>query len=395
MLSEGELDDRLHRANPVSRAALDNERIQVALASTLRDVELGARPEPVSRPPRRRVYRRRWAMLGVAMTTAGVASLVGVETLTGGMGGAGLPLAVTPAAAAQLGRVAHAAAAQVAPGAGQFQYTAVEEETSADPSLGGTRINFSYEQTQQTWEGATSADDTRGRLTSSGITFASPQDRANYLANKSQFDLRYYELFGTDDLTATGLVFDSVSPTPEPSNDPSVTPIANDVYNETERPGSPQELLRDLTLSFDGQPADLWAMLFTILRHATDSQLRATAYKALAYVPGTTMLGNRTDQLGRVGPAIEFADPGDGTTQTIILSPSTGYLLEDDTSSSASSKTGAQSQREVYLDRAVVNSITALPDGGSQPITAATKTTTTSTTQTSTDSQATTSTPQS
>jgi hypothetical protein len=58
----------------------------------------------------------------------------------------------------------------------------------------------------------------------------------------------------------------------------------------------------------------------------------------------------------------------------MIVSPSTGYLLEDDSTFSAKSKGGASSERDVYLQRGVVNSITAVPGGGNEPFTAATET---------------------
>jgi hypothetical protein len=373
MLSESELDARLHRANPISRTALDNENIHAALASTLRDLESDARPKATSRSLRRSSYRRRWATFGAAMATAGVASLVGVETLTGGAGGAGLPLAVTPAAAAQLGRVAHAAAAQAAPGAGQFEYIATEIESAGDPSFRGASVNFTYDDTEQSWAGPIPIDESRDRMTSTGVSFASAQDRANYLANKSAFDTRFANSLVTSDPTASGLIGDWLYPTRGRKDEGTLTPLQSEIFNGTERPGSPQELLHDLTLYFDGEPSDLWSGLITILRNATNAQLRATAYQAFAYVPGTTMLGNQKDQLGRAGAAIQFTDHADGWTETVIVSPTTGYLLQDE-SSYSNSAPGLTSQRTIYLQRTIVNSVTALPDGNSQPFTAASET---------------------
>ena len=404
MLSESELDYRLHKCNPVNRAALDDEDVLVALASVRHSVGSRAQREAPSHSARRPVYRRRWATLGATTAAVAVASLAGVETLTGGAGGAGLPLAVSPAAAAQLGKVAHAAAAQAMPGPNQFSYSAYKLEITADPSFGGASVDYTYDQTVQSWSGLVPADASRGRVTIDGISFATPQDRANYLANKSAFDSEFsrsvgVELAGTDDPAATGVLTDGVSPPRAPEENGDLSQIQEEVEAGTERPNGPRALLADLTASLDAQPEDLWAGLFTILRDSTNAQLRATAYEALSYVPGTKVLGNRTDQLGRAGVAIQFASGyANRGTDTIIVSPSTGYLLEDD--NSVVNPDGV-SERDVYLQRGIVNSMTALPGGGSQPITTATQTvdpttgTTTSTSQTTTTgSPTTTSTPQ-
>jgi hypothetical protein len=280
---------------------------------------------------------------------------------------------VTPAAAAQLSRVAHAAAAQAAPGAGQFEYTATEIESVGDPSFGDESVNFTYDQTEQSWEGPIPVDESRDRITSSGITFASSQDRANYLANKSAFDTQFADSMVTSDPTASGLIADWLYPARGRKDEGTLTPLQSQIFNGTERPGSPQELLHDLTLYFDGEPSDLWSGLITILRDSTDAQLRATAYQAFAYVPGTTTLGNQKDQLGRAGAAIQFSDHADGWTETIIVSPTTGYLLQDESSYSRSGS-GLTSERTIYLQRAIVDSVTALPDGNSQPFTAGSET---------------------
>jgi hypothetical protein len=402
MLSESDLDYRLHRGNPVNRAALDDESVLAALASVRRSLESGAHREAPSHLAARPVYRRRWATLGAATAAVAVASLVGVKTLTGGVGGAGLPLAVSPAAAAELSKVAHAAAGQVTPGAGQFEYLATKTETSADPSFGNASVDYTYGQTLQEWDGPMPGLAGRQRITSDGISFATPQDQANYLANKSafgsEFSLSVGTSVGTDNPTATGLLYDHVFPPRGPKEDgANISPIASEVFAGTERPNSPQALLADLTAALDAQPGDLWGGLVTILRDSSDAKLRATAYEALSYVPGTTVLGNRKDQIGRAGVAIHFTYYVNGPTDTLIVSPSTGYLLQDD--SSMNIRGGTVWQRNVYLQRGIVGSDTALPAGGNQPITAATETVNLTTgtmkpTLQTTTSQTTTSTPQ-
>ncbi len=407
MLSENELDCRLHKSNPVDRAALDDEGVLAALASVRRSVVSGADREAPSPFARRPAYRRRWATLGAATAAVAVASLVGVETLTGGAGGADLPLAVSPAAAAQLGKVAHAAAGQVTPGAGQFEYLEYRSEIAADPSVGDVRVGFTSGDTVQEWDGPMPGLAGRQRITSDGISFATAQDQANYLANKSAFDAQLATTFGglvgapsAHDPTATGMLYDHVFPPRGPQDDGTFpSQMARAVAAGTERPNGPKALLADLTASLDAQPGDLWGGLLTILRSSTDAQLRATAYEALAYVPGTRVLGNRKDQLGRVGVAIHFTYSVNGPADTLIVSPSTGYLLEDDVAMKTAQ--GTVLQREVDLQRGIVSSVTALPGGGRQPLTPATQTvnltsgTMTPTLQTTTSaSQSTTSTPQ-
>jgi hypothetical protein len=49
--------------------------------------------------------------------------------------------------------------------------------------------------------------------------------------------------------------------------------------------------------------AILWGDFSEILLSSTSAQLRATAYAALSYVPGTQVIGNETDQLGQPGIA--------------------------------------------------------------------------------------------
>ena len=405
MLSEDELDLRLRQGNPVNRAALDDEEVGAALARVLRTIEAGARREERSRPASRPVHRRRWATLGVATAVAAVASLVGVKTLTGGAGGPSLPLAVSPAAAAQLDKVAHAAAVQVAAGAGQFEYLAEKIETAASTSVGGAPINYTYDQTIQNWDEPTfGAQGGRQRTTSQGIAFASAQDQANYLANKSAFDATFSAQFAAPDPTATGLIADDLykyHPAQAPPAPAGMSPADAAIYREvmalTVRPDSPRALLADLRLAFSPQADDLWGALVTILRSSTSPQLRATAYQALSYVPGTTVLGNQKDQLGRAGIAIHFPEYAGGPADTLIVSPATGYILELDVAMKVPG--GTTLSREIDLQHSVVDSVTALPDGGDQPITAATRNvdlrTGTVTPQTTTSgSQTTTSTPQ-
>ena len=162
------------------------------------------------------------------------------------------------------------------------------------------------------------------------MTFATPQDQANYLANKSAFDgvdSAFYQQFANANPTVTGLLSDFVYPPRAAKEDGSFSSaMQKAVFAGTERPSGPHALLADLATAYGAQPGGLWSGLANIFTHSTDAQLRATAYEALSYVPGTKVLGNRTDQLGRVGVAIQFTEYVNGPTNTPILS-----LLQPDT----------------------------------------------------------------
>jgi hypothetical protein len=381
-LSETELDNRLIQADPVDRAALDAEDVRTALASIRLELESGAGRESASRRSVRPVYRRRWAKLGAASATLAVASLVGAETLIGGAAVGALPLAVSPAAAAQLVKVAHAAAQQPTLGAGQFEFLAYRFEASGDPSFGSASVNYTYDLTVQDWNGSAPTHGGRELVTLDGISFASAQDQASYLANKAAFEKAFnsqVSMATGGDPTAKGLFYDHLfSPRkPErlgtmPGESQYKIRITGEVMAGTERPDGPQALLAELTTAMDSEPTMLWGGLTTILRESTDAQLRATAYEALSYVPDTTVLGNVKDQLGRAGVAIRFTGNVNGPTDTMIVSPATGYLLETDTTIQTAE--GPVVEREIDLQHGIVDSVTALPDGGSQPITTAART---------------------
>jgi hypothetical protein len=384
-LSEEELDrllSRISRTQPINPSVADEDRVRAALAGMRRSIESG-RPASSSRhalrrtPRRRRAYRRRWVTVGVAVAVAGVASLVGVESLGAGGGAAGLslPLAVSPAAAAQLNRAAHAAAGQPTPTSGQWQYQDVRLGDLEHITLpGGPALAYTIVDTQQTWY-SPSTGASRELQTQDGISFPTAQDKATYLANQSAFDAA---IDGKDPQyppTKTGLQMDQIYKGGSPA-----------VY-ETSPPSDPQTLLaelwhRDLASlgikSADNVKAyavghkndDMWTALGDLL-NSPIARLRATAYAALSYVPGSKIDGNATDSLGRSGIAVTWMPPFPGNGFTYIISPTTGNLLETDLIQGhtyGGDQAGSAVIRWVYQQTSVVNSETALPDGGNQPI---------------------------
>jgi hypothetical protein len=403
MLSEAELDQLLRRTSrtrPVDRAALDDAGVQAALASLRHDIESGSVHERPSKLGMRPVFRRRWVRLGAAAAAVAVASLVGVETLTGGSG-RGLPLAVPPAAAAQLNRVARAAAAQPTPAAGQREYLEVKVEgtgtmQAGNPTDQGTNpagyptVAYTDTQTVQNWI-APYDDITRQRTTGDSFSFLTPQDETTYLAHKAAFDAAPDQL---GHMMVTGVTEDKTSPDSGGSQ-----PVW-----ETSPPSDPQTLINELLGQFVSahkrslpagltrrqgaraaaslaaqRPSILWVDLSDLLLNSMSAQLRSTAYAALTYVPDTKVVGNETDQLGRSGIAISWTGHGPGDDETLIVSPSTGDLLEEDdtfTKAADGLRAGTVARREIFLQRAIVDSDMALPGGGSQPLVPASQTST-------------------
>ena len=115
---------------------------------------------------------------------------------------------------------------------------------------------------------------------------------------------------------------------------------------ETSPPSDPQTLLAELwqrdlaslgiksaanvkAYAVGHKNDDMWMALGDLL-NSPIARLRATAYAALSYVPGSKIDGNATDSLGRSGIAVTWMPPFPGNGFTYIISPTTGNLLEKD-----------------------------------------------------------------
>jgi hypothetical protein len=378
MLSESELDDRLNMSNPANRAALENERVRAALASVQRSVELRASLEPLSRSVRRSTtYWRRWVLAGVATALLAVVTLVGVQVLVGGNGGSSLPFAVPSAAAAQLKQVARAAAGQSTPAAGEWEYLAVKMEATQTVSAAGARITFTDSETIQSWTATSGVE--RQRISGRRFSFLTPQDKAAYLAHKAAFDA-YLLGFGP---ASTRDIQDQMFPSPHtrapawetsPPSDPHA--LLNELWSE-ELAAYPEEAahpeVAGLPVTLNALRSDVsWGALSQVLLSSTSAKLRSRAYAALAYVSETKVLGHQSDQLGRPGIAISRASDNTRRNQTLIVSPSTGDLLEQDGSVTSRRvvhgvPAAALTTHEIFLQRSIVKSHTALPGGGNQP----------------------------
>jgi hypothetical protein len=337
VLSDEELDALLSLAGetrPVSRAALDDESVRYALDDAWHRTESNAARREAPRRARRPVRWRELAGAGMAAVVVGVASLIVAEGLQGGAGSAGFSLAVSPAAAAQLNRVAYVAAAQPGLSAGQWQYVERTSQEHAANSSGTVRV--------QDWFAANGVERER-------VSLAGAVTSDHVFTNPGQ----------------------GYAPTPG--------------VNLATPPSDVHTLLSDIagsTLFAGRSPADdpdgYWTVLTNVLLRSTSPQLRSLAFTALKYLPGVTVLANQTDQLGRAGTAFSLAR--EGGTSTIIVSPSTGEMLESydrNTFETDGIPAGAVSSRVTYTRQTIVSSDTALPGGGTQPLTASEPKTTT------------------
>jgi hypothetical protein len=359
MLSDEELDDLLRLAGetrPVSRAALDDGRVAAALDEAWHHAESNAARREAPRRARRPLRWRRLAAVGMAAVVVGVASLVGVEVLGGGSGSAGLSLAVSPAAAAQLSRVAHAAAAQPGLSAGQWQYVERTSQEHAANSSGTVRVQDWFaangvERERVSLAGAVTSDHvynnpSQGYAPSPGVNLAKPPSDVQTLLS---------------DIARSIAFSGSVSgPTP----------------------AAPSSALKHAKCSASSGAGWCWIDLGNVLLRSTSPQLRSLALTALKYLPGVTVRANQTDQLGRAGTAFSLTDSNAGQTHTIIVSPSTGELLESyDTTTRPGAvygtPAGAVVNRITYTRQTIVSSDITLPGGGTQPLTASEPKTTT------------------
>ena len=379
LLSEAALDDRLKRSDPVDRTALDDENVLAALAAVRMSIgSMGDRRASLSGTRRFPVRRR--AAAGFAVAVAAVASLVGVEAVGGGTAGAGMPLAVSAAAAAQLNQVARAAAGHAAPAADQWDYLALKVENVLTATAPHARVSYVVSETVQDW--TRPRGPMRQRLMADGFSFLTPRDRASYRADPSAFASQIDRAVRSWDGGAhtgnyAGLIWDHLNPGAGPpatpwETSPPRTPrrLISEVWKQTIVP--PPNPAR-VGLKADW-PALLFGTLFNLLVDSTSPRLRSTAYAALAYVPGIRVLGRQKDQLGRPGTVISLKrKPSHGIPayhSQIIVSPRTGDVLEEDafmTRPWHGMAPGSVSQREIFLRSGIVPSCTALPGGGTQP----------------------------
>ena len=241
-------------------------------------------------------------------------------------------------------------------------------------------VFYSVTETVQNWS-ASAAGPTRVRVTFSDFAFASAHARAVYQSHRATFAPVLAPLPLAPGHTAVvGATFkrgEGFSPTDIGEGSNSKVPLSS-------LPTDPERLVRflghehlngfrpgpgQLTAAqrrsqhrfvINNEAAGAWDGLSQILISSTSASQRAEAYRALTLVRFVHVVGERRDSLGRLGIAVSFQLPGAGSpTDTLIVDPQTGDLLQDDSGSGSVA---------VWLARAAVHSDTDLPGGGKQPV---------------------------
>lgn len=395
LISEDELDTLLAERDPIDLSRLTATSLDSSLALLREDIlqpvpglQASGQPGPAgagSLPARAvrlrglRARRRRLSagvILGSGLAAAG--SLAGVSVLGSSSQPVGwMPsVAVAPAQAAELNRLASAATLRAGPGPGQWLFERTDVSEGTGTAAGTIEVNVRDHRAVESWTSANDVQRTRSVYRS--FTFDTAKDRANYYGkDHSQFagSLHGGPGSGTH-------VTDEADPS-----------LGSSPFAPQNMPSSSLGILRRFKVLFNRDPTDYWkepraqqklqfaanffGELMTILGDSVSSRQRAAALKDFAYVKGVQMLGTARDAIGRHGIGIRYVwHGGAGQVYTIIIDPKTGDLLQTTMSELRATFPGAQGpvfpvadgqQRTVYLQRAIVNSMTALPGGGSQP----------------------------
>jgi hypothetical protein len=348
-ISDRELDALLAEHDPLCDVALDSAQLDAALMA-LQD-EIRPRASEIHLRSRR---QRRMVFVTGAAVAACAAALASVLSFTGGSGsGIGLQLAVSPAQAAELDRIAHRAAQAAGPGPGQWLYERYRTSEAGGANVGRLVVNTHDTSITQQWTGPTGQQ--RIRTVVESWAFDTAHDRAVYKANRSRF--------GSIE-ASPGQVSDDAMPSTG-----GKIPLA--AQNMPDTPAGIVARFHKLDHRLGDGPvfgADLFGEIVRLLTSSTSQTQRGAALSAIKYVRGVHVLGARRDQLGRPGTAIE--DSFNGQITTVIVNEQTGNLLEmtvRDTKPSLDFPAKDAFIQIVYLARAIVGSMTALPHGGHQP----------------------------
>jgi len=286
------------------------------VARALAELRIAGAGTPAKQPApqRERRDRRRWSVL-LAAALAALALVVALPAILP-LGGPGAP---DPAAANvlhDLAQIARHAAAEPAPGPGQYVYMEVMDTQTNLFVSGDAQYRFVYTEplTQQRWLGV----DGSGRFvtTVGQPTFATPQDEATYQA--------YIDSKGaqTDKWT-----FDWGRSSVERYAPGDLS------YRDTSSLPTDVEQLRRLIEDrqiVDGPEGD-WETFVLATDLIRDSyagpDLRAALYEVMAQTPGIELVGPTTDAAGRDG--IALASTHNGVRNEVVFDRKTAKILEE------------------------------------------------------------------
>jgi hypothetical protein len=386
-LSDDDLDRLLAARDPVDPSVLRTELVSgwlVELHTSLLDS-----PAPTSVPwtgrlrSRARVARLRLTV-GVVALGAVAAVVVGLVVLEQSSSLAGAPLSVTPAAAETLDGLARAAEAggSTRPlGPHQYEYVKlISYQLGGVNAPGALDIDFRYRSVVQEWVNRDGQHRTRSAYT--GFACLRGYDCGIYRAHRSilRKDL-------LSESQAPGDVVDTVYPRGDGPN--------GSIVNGHELPTTAAALLkafrREISKEVRSVPAHFrktaakayttpaavssfeFGAIDQILAGSLSASQRAAAYTDLKYVGGLRVVGVRRDVLGRTGIALQHKE-SIGVAQ-MLVDTEDGELLQDEfwaTKPEAGEPTNVAIYRNVYLQRAVVNSMQSLPNGKRVPYAKAT-----------------------
>jgi hypothetical protein len=370
-LSDAQLDAALAAADPLVPGSLDSAGVARAvadLAGTVAPMGVVSGPRMASRWVGARQFWRP-ATLGLAVVVAAtVVSLLGLGGQSGRVARSDWLVTVTPAQASELDRLAAATSQEAGPGKGQWLYQ--RYEMFAEEGLSWQRGAFVAFHTMTETQHWSRGRVQRWRTVTIRFAFDTPRDRVTYLKYRSHF------LPGLNDEggVRSGRVTDTAEFRPSTSTSPLYSPQEfpdtklgimdrfKQLVTADEARLPPSRFRAQLKAQLS---SGLFGVLLTILEQSTSQRQRAAAFRALAYVRDVQILGSRKDIRGRIGVAVRL-DEGD-SVETLIVNRLDGDLLQDTQENFPPTGNHVTIFRTVYLDRAVVKSMTTALGGRTVP----------------------------
>jgi hypothetical protein len=315
------------------------------------------------RPRRGRLARRTRRVVLPSLIAVGLAGvLLVVAALLPGREATSVRLAPSPASAKSLlervARVASRAPASAVPSAHQYLYLKWTRGWANLESFKGHLFAYTDRDTEQDWEAPNGSG--RQRIVEWGFHFLTPADRAAWRASGEPWPAEP----STDGKYPVGAYFDNCNVPPKGPAGLST---------------NPPRLLDELVRRYERghlDPAGTVGTIACMLQASTYPPLRAALYRVIERLPGIQLLGWRRDGLGRRGGALAVTEHGMREVLLIDTASANPLELEQIQVKPPALPPGVPRLPDgtvlsltIYLERGVVNTQTALPDGGNVPVT--------------------------